>query len=289
MGVNLKINIVKRDGRLEELCPAKTKKMVEFACRGLQGCDPIELELDAKIQFRDGMSTREIQKILIQTAIEKVITTQQDDYGNQIKTTYINWQYVASRLLCYDLYKEAAINRGYQHFGYGDYEALFEKLVEMNLYGSYLKEAYTKEEIKELAAYMKPERDELFNYEGVKLLADRYLVKGFNKEVLELPQERFLTIAMHLAIPEGNQKVHYAKAFYDLLSQLKMTVATPTLANAGTAFYQLSSCFISTVEDSLWSIYDVNQKFSQVSKHGGALGIYLGKVRALNSCRSIRT
>lgn len=283
MGVNLKINIVKRDGRLEELCPAKTKKMVEFACRGLQGCDPIELELDAKIQFRDGMSTREIQKILIQTAIEKVITTQQDDYGNQIKTTYINWQYVASRLLCYDLYKEAAINRGYQHFGYGDYEALFEKLVEMNLYGSYLKEAYTKEEIKELAAYMKPERDELFNYEGVKLLADRYLVKGFNKEVLELPQERFLTIAMHLAIPEGNQKVHYAKAFYDLLSQLKMTVATPTLANAGTAFYQLSSCFISTVEDSLWSIYDVNQKFSQVSKHGGALGIYLGKVRALNS------
>ena len=283
MGVNLKINIVKRDGRLEELCPAKTKKMVEFACRGLQGCDPIELELDAKIQFRDGMSTREIQRILIQTAIEKVITTQQDDYGNQIKTTYINWQYVASRLLCYDLYKEAAINRGYQHFGYGDYEALFEKLVEMNLYGSYLKEAYTKEEIKELAAYMKPERDELFNYEGVKLLADRYLVKGFNKEVLELPQERFLTIAMHLAIPEGNQKVHYAKAFYDLLSQLKMTVATPTLANAGTAFYQLSSCFISTVEDSLWSIYDVNQKFSQVSKHGGALGIYLGKVRALNS------
>ena len=279
----MKINIVKRDGRLEELCPAKTKKMVEFACRGLQGCDPIELELDAKIQFRDGMSTREIQKILIQTAIEKVITTQQDDYGNQIKTTYINWQYVASRLLCYDLYKEAAINRGYQHFGYGDYEALFEKLVEMNLYGSYLKEAYTKEEIKELAAYMKPERDELFNYEGVKLLADRYLVKGFNKEVLELPQERFLTIAMHLAIPEGNQKVHYAKAFYDLLSQLKMTVATPTLANAGTAFYQLSSCFISTVEDSLWSIYDVNQKFSQVSKHGGALGIYLGKVRALNS------
>lgn len=279
----MKINIVKRDGRLEELCPAKTKKMVEFACRGLQGCDPIELELDAKIQFRDGMSTREIQRILIQTAIEKVITTQQDDYGNQIKTTYINWQYVASRLLCYDLYKEAAINRGYQHFGYGDYEALFEKLVEMNLYGSYLKEAYTKEEIKELAAYMKPERDELFNYEGVKLLADRYLVKGFNKEVLELPQERFLTIAMHLAIPEGNQKVHYAKAFYDLLSQLKMTVATPTLANAGTAFYQLSSCFISTVEDSLWSIYDVNQKFSQVSKHGGALGIYLGKVRALNS------
>lgn len=279
----MKIQIKKRDGRLEELCAAKTKKMVEFACRDLVGCDPLELELDAKIQFRDGMSTREIQKILIQTAIEKVIAVEEDAFGNQIKKTHTNWQYVAARLLAYDLYKEAAIQRGYDHFGYGSYEVLFEKLVKMGLYGDYLKENYTAEEISELAAYIKPERDELFNYEGMKLLADRYLVKGFNKEVLELPQERFLTIAMHLAIPEGSQKVHFAKAFYDLLSQLKMTVATPTLANAGTAFYQLSSCFISTVGDNLWSIYDVNQKFAQVSKHGGALGIYLGKVRALNS------
>lgn len=275
--------IKKRDGRLEELSAAKTKKMVEFACRNLPDCNPIELELDAKIQFRDGMTTREIQKILIQTAIEKVISLEEDTFGNQVRKTNINWQYVAARLLCYDLYKDAAINRGYSHFGYGDYSVLFKKMVEEGLYGSYLKEAYTEEEIKILASYIKPERDDLFNYEGIKLLADRYLVKGGNKEVLELPQERFMTIAMHLAIPEKEQKVAYAKEFYDLLSSLKMTVATPTLANAGTAFYQLSSCFISTVGDNLWSIYDVNQKFAQVSKHGGALGIYLGKVRSLNS------
>lgn len=247
----MKIQIKKRDGSFEELCAAKTKKMVKFACRDLTDCDPLELELDAKIQFRDGMSTREIQKILIQTAIEKVIAVEEDAFGNQIKKTHTNWQYVAARLLAYDLYKEAAIQRGYDHFGYGNYEELFEKLIEMGLYGRYLKENYTPEEISELAAYIKPERDELFNYEGIKLLADRYLVKGFNKEILELPQERFLTIAMHLAIPEGKDKVYYAKAFYDLLSQLKMTVATPTLANAGTAFYQLSSCFISTVGDNL--------------------------------------
>ena len=275
--------IKKRDGRCEELCAAKTKKMVEFACRDLEGCDPLELELDAKIQFRDGMTTREIQRTLIQTAIEKVIAVQEDAYGNQIKKTNVNWQYVAARLLCYDLYKEAAINRGYSHFGYGDFTTLVKKLVARGLYGTYLVEQYTDEQLYELAAYIKSERDELFNYEGVKLLADRYLVKGYNKEILELPQERFMTIAMHLAIPEGEKKVYYAKAFYDLLSTLKMTVATPTLANAGTAYYQLSSCFISTVGDNLWSIYDVNQKFAQVSKHGGALGIYLGKVRALNS------
>ncbi len=277
------IEIRKRDGRLEPLCASKTKKMVEFACRNLAGCDPIELELDAKIQFRDKMTTREIQKVLIQTAIEKVIQTNEDAYGNQVKQTHINWQYVAARLLVYDLYKEAAISRGYTHFGYGDYKALYEELIHRGLYGDYLKMNYTDTEVEELAAYIKPERDDLFNYEGIKLLADRYLVKGYKGEVMELPQERFMTIAMHLAIPEGEKRVYYAKQFYDLLSQLKMTVATPTLANAGTAFYQLSSCFISTVGDNLWSIYDVNQKFAQVSKHGGALGIYLGKVRALNS------
>ena len=92
-----------------------------------------------------------------------------------------------------------------------------------------------------------------------------------------------MIIAMHLAIPEKDKRVFYAKKFYDILSQLKMTVATPTLANAGTPFYQLSSCFIASVGDNLWSIYDVNSKFAQVSKHGGALGIYVGKIRALNS------
>ena len=105
--------------------------------------------------------------------------------------------------------------------------------------------------MQELGDYIKPKRDYLFNYEGLKLLADRYLVKGFNKEIFELPQERFMAIAMHLALVEGKNKVEYAKKFYDLMSQLKMTTATPTLANAGTPFHQLSSCFISGVDDNL--------------------------------------
>lgn len=279
----MNIKIKKRNGTLEELCVDKTKKMVAFACEGLADCDPLELELDAKIQFRDGMSTKEIQKVLIQTAIEKMIQTTSDTYGNVVKTTKVNWQYVAARLLMYDLYKEAAIHRDYHTFGYGDFLELVDMLSIMGYYGAYLKEEYTKEQIMELGDYICEDRDFLFNYEGLKLLADRYLIKGYHKEILELPQERFMVIAMHLAIPEKDKKVEYAKKFYDLLSQLKMTVATPTLANAGTKFYQLSSCFISTVGDSLWSIYDVNQKFANVSKHGGALGIYLGKIRALNS------
>jgi len=277
------IKIKKRNGSYEQLCVEKTKKMVAYACDGLEGCNPVELEMDSNLQFRDGMSTKEIQKVLIQTAIEKMIQTTKDSYGNAVKKTNINWQYVAARLLMSDLYKEAAINRGYHYFGYGDFSVLVHMLVELNYYGDYLQTEYTIAEIKELGSCLKPERDLLFNYEGLKLLADRYLIRGFNKEVLELPQERFLVIAMHLAIPEGNKKMEYAKKFYDLLSELKMTTATPTLASAGTPYHQLSSCFISVVGDNLWSIYDINQKFARVSKHGGALGIYTGKIRALNS------
>lgn len=277
----MEIMIQKRDGRLEPLMVEKTKRMIAFACKGLDSCDPVELELDCKIQFKNNMTTKEIQKTLIRTAVEKVIS--KTDSNIDPSNININWQYVAARLFLFDIYKEAAINRKYHTFGYGSFAKLIDILSQKKSYGSYIKENYSDSDILELEKYIDPSRDYLFNYEGIKLLADRYLVRGFNREIFELPQERFMIIAMHLAIPENNKKIYYAKKFYDLLSKLKMTVATPTLANAGTSFYQLSSCFISGVGDNLWSIYDVNSKFSQVSKHGGALGIYLGKIRSLNS------
>ena len=276
------ILIKKRNGKYENLCVEKTKKMVALACEGLDGCDPMELEMDSKIQFKNGMSTKEIQQVLIRSAIEKVIVNDESENGGGLNRMNSKWQYVAARLFLFDLYKEAKISRNYKTFGYGDFNELVEMLVERGIYTEDFITKYSKAQRKELADYIDPDRDFLFNYEGVKLLADRYLVRGMDGEVLELPQERFMAIAMHLASVEED-KMHYAKAFYDLLSKLKMTVATPTLANAGTTFNQLSSCFISTVSDNLWSIYDVNSKFSKVSKHGGALGIYLGKVRSLGS------
>lgn len=277
------IMIKKRDGRYEPLSVEKTKKMIAFACLGLDSCDPVELEMDSKLQFVDGMSTKEIQRTLVQTAIEKVVQKVDDGFGNMVNRMNQDWQFVAARLYLFDLYKEAAITRKYKAFGYGNFPALVKTLVAEKRYADFFVTGYTDDELQELGDYIKPKRDYLFNYEGIKLLSDRYLVKGYDKEVYELPQERFMAIAMHLALIEGDRKVELAKQFYDLMSELKMTTATPTLANAGTPFHQLSSCFISGVGDNLWSIYDVNGKFSRVSKHGGALGIYLGKVRALNS------
>ncbi len=265
------IQIVKRNGEREELRIDKLKKVIGYACESYPQCDPLELEMDACIQFRDGMTTKEIQRIVMQTAVEKTSVEQPD------------WQFVAARLLAYDLYKDAAINRGYRgHFGYGDFPKLVHTLTEKGLYGTYLLETYSDSEIAELGAYIKPERDHLFNYAGLRLLADRYMIKDFDGGVMELPQERFMIIAMHLAMKEAN-RIKHAKDFYDILSNLEITVATPTLANAGTPHYQLSSCFIDTVDDSLSGIMNTASATSMVSKFGGGVGIYLGKVRSRGS------
>lgn len=274
----MSIKVKKRNGQLEELNIDKIKKVIAYACKDFEKCSPTELELDSKIQFNNNMTTKEIQKILIQTAIEKIICVKDD-----FKEVISDWQYVASRLLLYDLYKESGINRKYNKIGYDKFYELIETLTEQNIYGKYILENYTKEDILELEKYIKPERDYLFNYDGLSLLNNRYLAKDLENKTMELPQDRFMIIAMHLAIPEKEKKVFYAKKFYDLMSQLKMTVATSTLSNAGRSYFQLSSCFVSVVDDTLNSIYDVNNKFAQVSKSGGALGIYLGKVRAMNS------
>lgn len=112
--------------------------MIAFACQGLEEyCNPMDLELDAKLQFVDGMTTKQIQKTLIQTAIEKVIQRKDDGYGNIINQTNPHWQFVAARLYLFDLYKEAAINRRYKAFGYGDFSTLVHTLVDMNRYADF--------------------------------------------------------------------------------------------------------------------------------------------------------
>jgi ribonucleoside-diphosphate reductase alpha chain len=266
-----KMDIIKRDGIVEPLIFAKMKKVIDFACKDYPECDPLELETALLPLFRNNITTQEIQRLLIQVAVEKTSAMEP------------NWQFVAAKLLAYDLYKEAGIHRQYTQFGYaGNFYDLIVNLTELGLYGTYILEHYTKDQVDELAAYIRPERDNLFNYIGLKTLADRYLIRGRNKQTLELPQELFMGVAMHLAMLENDQ-IKWAKQFYDVLSCLEMTVATPTLANARKPHHQLSSCFIDTVPDNLWGIYNVDQSFAQVSKHGGGMGIYVGKVRSRGS------
>lgn len=204
---------------------------------------------------------------------------------NRISMDEPNWTFLAAELFCSDLYRQAAKNRGYNtETKYGDFYSLIEKLSRIGIYSDDLLKAYSETEIHELGAVIDPERDLLFNYIGLFLLADRYLAKDYEGNLHELPQERFLVIAMALMQnePMGN-RLELVKEAYWAMSNLYMTVATPTLSNAGKSFGQLSSCFIDTVDDSLDSIYLNNWDIARLSKDGGGLGVYYGKVRALGS------
>lgn len=273
--------VIKRNGERIEFEIEKLKKVIGFACEGLN-VDPIDLEIALQLQFIDGMSTKDIQSTVIQTASEMVIQKSEDEYGNEVKDIVTEWQYVAARLLYYDLYKDAGVSRNYDEFGYGDFYSLIEKGVELKLYSHKLLEVYTKDEIDELGKYINQERDNLFNYDGLNLLNKRYLTKLYDGSVFELPQERFMITAMWLAQNEKD-KIKRVKEFYDLISELKISLATPILSNAAKPVSQLSSCFVNCVDDNLWSIYDSNIKFAHVSKWGGGLGIYLGKLRSNGS------
>lgn len=195
------------------------------------------------------------------------------------------WQVGAARLYIHLLYNKVKENRGLEEENpYGDLYGFIETLTDKGLYGKYILDSYTKDEVQELEKEIKPERDFLFTYSGINLLDKRYLIQDFNRKTLELPQQMFMGIAMHLAIPEKKEnRLYWAKRIYDVLSSLKATMATPTMSNARKPFYQLSSCFIDTVDDSLNGIYKSIDNFAKVSKFGGGMGIYIGKIRALGS------
>lgn len=195
------------------------------------------------------------------------------------------WTFVAARLLLVETYKEAADKRGVANIDevYTVFPEQIEKLVERGLYHSFLIEKYTAEERQAIANLLNPEKDELFTYIGLKTLLDRYVARDFDKTPLELPQERWLVIAMTLMQDEKVDRLKKIEEAYWAMSSLYMTTATPTLSNAGKTHGQLSSCFIDTVDDSLQGIYDSNTDVATLSKFGGGIGIYMGKVRSRGS------
>ncbi|MCG6795947.1 ribonucleoside-diphosphate reductase subunit alpha [Geobacillus sp. YHL] len=196
-----------------------------------------------------------------------------------------DWTFVCARLYLRQLYREAARQRGYdERERYGDFYSLLVALTEQGVYSPLLLERYTKEEIDAIGAFLDPEKDKLFTYIGLRTLADRYLARDYERRLYELPQERFLVIAMTLMANEPpKRRLELVKEAYWALSNLYMTVATPTLANAGKSYGQLSSCFVDTVDDSLQGIYDSNTDIANLSKSGGGIGVYLGKIRSRGS------
>lgn len=190
------------------------------------------------------------------------------------------WEFIAALFLNYDLEKKIKTNL--EDFKINNFYEKIVFLTEKGLYGEYILENYSKEDILELEEYIDNSRNRLLNYSGLDLLIKRYVIRSHDGRFVESIQEMFMGIAMHLAIPEKN-RIYWAKKFYDIYSSLKVTVATPTMSNARKPYNQLSSCFIDTVPDTLKGIYRSIDNFAQISKHGGGMGLYFGKVRATGS------
>ena len=215
---------------------------------------------------KPGMSQKDSIDALIKAAVE--LTTPEAPA----------WEMISARILSYR--SEKKITRLEEELGLKTFYRKVKYMTEEGLYGDYILQNYSEEEINEAATFIDPERNKLLNYSGLDLLLKRYVIKNYTGKVIERVQEMFLGIALHLAMPEKEDRLMWVRRIYDLLSKLEVTMATPTLSNARKPSHQLSSCFIDTVPDSLDGIYRSLDNFSQVSKFGGGMGMYFGKVRA---------
>ena len=191
------------------------------------------------------------------------------------------WEYIGARFLYMKFEKKLRVELEKREIN--DFYEKVQYLTKEGLYGSYILEHYSKEEILEAESYMKEERNRLFNYSGLDLLLNRYVIQTHDHIKLETPQEMYMGIALHLAMREEKDRMKWVKKFYDMLSKQEVTMATPTLSNARKPYHQLSSCFIDVVPDSLEGIYRSIDNFAKVSKFGGGMGMYFGKVRAAGS------
>ena len=219
--------------------------------------------------YKPSMNEEECYAALVKAAVE--LTTPEAP----------NWEFIASRLLNYSFQNN--LTNVMNKYGI---TCLYEKIRYMcdkRVYGDYILTHYSRKEIDEAEGFIVKDRDKLFTYSGLDLLLKRYVIHDHNHVPLETPQEMFMGIALHLCMNEKIDRMKWVKRTYDMLSRLEVTMATPTMSNARKPYHQLSSCFIDMVPDSLDGIYRSLDNFAKVSKLGGGMGMYFGKVRATGS------
>jgi ribonucleoside-diphosphate reductase alpha chain len=271
------MTIVTKDNGNREL-PFDEHRLVSFiqsATRNYPKLKPDLLINDVieSIKAKEKYSSDQITNLLLLKSSELISIDESD------------WTYVAAYIYLKQLYKKASKNRCYDASDkYGSLYGLLKVLGSKGIYDKTLLRDYSKEEINELEQVIDPERDKLFSYVGIVTLAKKYLTKDYSDNIYELPQERFMIIAMKLMQNESKEKrLDLVKEAYWALSNLYMTVATPTLNSAGKSYGQFSSCFIINTDDSLRGIYDDNTDIANLSKNGGGIGVYLGNLRSRGS------
>lgn len=262
------INIIKRDGRTEPLDINKIHFVVEEACANLPGVSASQIEINANLQLHDGISTKDIQNVLVRSAND-LITLENPNY-----------QYAAARLLLYDVRKEA-----HGQYEYLPFPKLIERNVEAGVYDREILDYYSPIELKKLNTWIKRDRDLAFTYAGLRQVVDKYLVQDRSTGLLfETPQDMYMMIAATLfaRYPEKT-RMQYVKKYYDAISGFKINIPTPIMAGVRTPIRQFASCVLVDSDDTLDSIFASDMAIGRYTARRAGIGINSGRIRGVNS------
>jgi ribonucleoside-diphosphate reductase alpha chain len=264
------IKVQKRSGTIEELDLDKIHVMVEHACSGLAGVSQSQVEMNANLQFFDGIQTSDIQEILVRSA------------NDLISLDNPNYQYVAARLLLFGLRKSV----------YGEHPdrrpTLLEhikKSVDIGVYDSLVLDSYTEEEIEQLDDMIDHERDLLFTYAGLRQVADKYLVQDRSSgQIYETPQFMYIMIAATLFCNYPSDiRLTYIRKYYNAISKHKINIPTPIMAGVRTPLKQFASCVLIDSDDTLDSIFSSDMAIGRYVAQRAGIGINAGRIRGINS------
>ncbi len=260
--------IIKRDGSKEPLDINKMHFVVEQSCEGLTGVSASQIEMNSHIQFTNNMTSKDIQDILIRSAND-LITLENPNY-----------QFAASRLLLWNVYKEVFGQFQPKHF-----VDVIKKNVDRGVYDAQILENYTETELKKLNTWIKHDRDLDFTYAGLRQVVDKYLVQDRSTgEVYESPQFMYMMISATLfAGYSADTRMSYIKKYYDAISTFQINIPTPVMGGVRTPIKQFASCVLVDVDDTLSSIFSSNSAVGYYIAQRAGIGLNLGRIRAINS------
>jgi len=262
-------NVVKRSGQTEHLDLNKLHIMVEKACEDLAGVSASQVEMQSGIQFYDGITTAEVQEILIRSA------------SDLIDIEHPNYQFVAARLLLFALRKQLF---GLMH----ECPTVLEhtrKCVEVGVYDEEILSLYSEEEFEKLQSFINHERDYLFTYAGLRQVVDKYLVQDRSSGALyETPQFMYLLISATIFSKYPKEtRLDYVKKYYDAISKHKINIPTPIMAGVRTPLRQFASCVLVDVDDTLDSIFSSDMAIGKYVSQRAGIGINAGRIRGINA------
>ena len=271
--MNSPMLVVKSDGSKVSIDLDKIHKMVHKACKKIAGVSESLVEMNSGLQFYDGITTKDIQKILVKSA------------SDLISLENPNYQFVAARLLLYGIQKQVFNTKWKDSEIYPPLLDIIKRNIDKKVYDPAILEMYTEEEIEQCDKYIKHSRDITFTYAGLQQIVDKYLVQDrSNGEVFETPQFMYMLIAMTLFHKyDKERRLDYVKRYYDAISTFKINIPTPIMAGVRTPLRQFASCVLVDSDDSLDSIFTSDMAIGRYVAQRAGIGINAGRIRGLGS------